>query len=237
MDLFSTIYIYCLPWPHHLYSSNRPAGNRSFWETTQSSSVPHPPGLLRTLIQGSMWRLQTLCTSPTCHQENFKLFVTQLLRCGYNHTVITKIVANLTSNHLMPTTPTLSSPNNLFLHVDFTPANNLCLLHHIFYWTIEAPQGDAHLSTLRNKNGNLLDAYHLIIAYHPFPNLRNIAWCLSLDHRLPPFSKPSQHSLPLQISVTNLYDWNAKLCRLKVFLFLKWLFHNKSSKSSSVCPN
>jgi hypothetical protein len=130
----------------------------------------HPPGVLKGLVKGALFRIDTLCHSPERRLHHKKMFFKRLYRRGYRPATILPLLRR----HDKKSIPVQSNERQLFLHCDFTPSKNWSTIRSIFSSTVAHPPSEPPLPALRNRFGHRLDPYRLIVAYHRLPNLRNL---------------------------------------------------------------
>ena len=143
----------------------------------------HPPGVLKGLVKGSLFRIDTLCASPERRVHHKMMFFKRLYRRGYRPATILPLLRH----HNKKSLSSRSTERPIFLHCDFTPSTHWKIPRSTFSSTIEFPPSEPPFSALRNRFNLPLDPTRLILAYHRLPNLRNLLCARKFRHEpLPP---------------------------------------------------
>ena len=142
----------------------------------------HPPGLLRGIVHGLIFRIYTLCTDRDDKKHRTQLFLLQLLRRGYhrNHLLpLFKEAMVRAKNYEGVTTQTLAERNSLrrslFFHLPYHPQNpSSQAIQSSWHSHVANPDHGRPLSEVKNYEGTRIGVDRLIIAYNRPPNLGNI---------------------------------------------------------------
>jgi hypothetical protein len=142
----------------------------------------HPPGVLKGIIYGSIFRIRRLTTDlDVCHR-NIQDLYRRLLKRGYPPSTLRPIFAEgLARDHsrqpaVLPDTDTPATPHPFFLHVPYHPQDPPSHeIQRLFRETCISPAADAvPMSELCNSEGHPLGNDRLIIAYSRPRNLANL---------------------------------------------------------------
>lgn len=138
----------------------------------------HPPGVLKSLIYGTLLRCYRLSSHATTAEADVKRFLTRLVARGFPPSLVNGILSSALTklhNKSMPTTSVSSnSANALFLHLPFHPLDPSSRdIQTIFRETMDHPRGEPPLSLLHNKAGVRFGNTRMIVAYSRPRNLGN----------------------------------------------------------------
>ena len=170
----------------------------------------HAPGVSTGLIHGHFFRVMLLCTHQHDINRELSSFLQRLLDRGYTLPYLLPIFLSAEQKALshrstylqQQTNPLPNHPRQLthndaaFLHLPFHPANPpSTTIQHLWRSTILAPPTKPPFSTLRNREGHLLDVKRLTIAYSRAPNLGNILSCRILRARIRDYTDKDHHPI------------------------------------------
>jgi hypothetical protein len=141
----------------------------------------HPPGLLKGLIAGMIYRILRLTTDAADIRSDIQSLYNRLCRRGYSCETLSPLFANAYNNvhrKLLNRTTvdeTTTTENRIFLHI---PYNQLgpsrrrlqALFHHHF----NHPKNEPQLHDLKNFEGDYCPTRRLVIAYHKQLNIKNV---------------------------------------------------------------
>ena len=142
----------------------------------------HPPGLLRGIVYGLIFRIYTLCTDRVDKKHRTQLFFLQLLRRGYHRNHLLPLFQEAmvrAKNYEGVATQTAadrtSLRRSLFFHLPFHPQNpSSQAIQAAWHSTVANPEHGRPLSEVKNYKGTRIGVDRLIIAYNRPPNLGNI---------------------------------------------------------------
>lgn len=145
----------------------------------------HPPGILRGLVKGMLYRFKTLCSDPVdqrCHTQN--LYNHLRLR-GYHPNGLRPIFAEGLSALYPDTAPLTMHPpqpahppdaHPLFFRIQYHPSDPpSSTLQQIWRTSLFKPPGSRPLSDLDSSHRNgKIKTNRMIVCYNRAPNLENL---------------------------------------------------------------
>jgi hypothetical protein len=145
----------------------------------------HPPGLLRGLIIGMVFRILRLTTHLSDARDDIKQLYFRLHNRGYQRTTLVPLFESaysLVRRHLRsPPLNPLAAPapdplrNSVFFHVPYNRLDpSRRTLQLLFRECLLKPIGETPLPALRTDDGYACDLDPLIVCYHQQFNLKNI---------------------------------------------------------------
>ena len=133
----------------------------------------HPPGLLKGMIFGMIYRIRRLCSEKEDQDKFIKEYYVSLIRRGYDRTTLLPIFDS--ALHLRQKRQQRDQKRQVFFHVKYHPKNTPpSMIQKIWRQTIAEPPNSAHLSKLRNFTGHPTGITSLVIAHSRSPNLGNL---------------------------------------------------------------
>ena len=142
----------------------------------------HPPGLLRGIVYGLIFRIFTLCSTQADMKSRTEQFFLQLLRRGYhrNHLLPLFEEAIVRSKNYDGSQPDAVAQRtnlrkSLFFHLPYHPLNpSSKMIQSAWHSTVANPDNSRPLSEIKNYSGTEIGIDRLIIAYNRPPNLGNV---------------------------------------------------------------
>jgi hypothetical protein len=154
----------------------------------------HPPGVLKGLVFGMIYRTIRLSSDDTTHHIDINNLLTRLMSRGYDQTYLIKLInkayIDIRKKYLMRNhTPTTTrQPQRLIIddlerddrmvlfHLDYHPQDPpSSYIQNLFYDQIYFQTGLPDLPDLRRPDTNeKIGINRLVVCYHRFPNLGNI---------------------------------------------------------------
>ena len=145
----------------------------------------HPPGVLRGMLKGMIYRFKTLCTLPSDQKHYILQFYRHLIHRGYKPDSLTPIfneaVAQVyaTQPALLPLgapPPPAPARHPLFFHLQYHPSDPPSNdLQRIWRRTLFRPAGSRPLSDLDSSHRRgKIGTDRMIICYNRPPNLENL---------------------------------------------------------------
>ena len=145
----------------------------------------HPPGVLKGLVKGMIYRFMTLCSHPSDQRRHINQFLNHLLIRGYKRAGLVPIFNEaLTAYSNLPLEPAaqpLQPPrppdvHPLFLHIQYHPNDPpSTALQKIWRTTLYQPPGSRPLSDVDSSHRRgKLGTNRMITCYRRAPNLENL---------------------------------------------------------------
>ena len=148
----------------------------------------HPPGLLRGMINGYVYRINTLCTKPTDKKQRMQKYFNSLIARGYDPDNL-KTLFHQAQMKKGAQDKNRSDGNRIFFHVRFHPKNiPPATIQKIWKTTISSPANEKPLSELENFHGIKTSIDTLVISQSRSPNLGNLLSYRKLKDTGPPAS-------------------------------------------------
>ncbi len=153
----------------------------------------HPPGVIKGLIAGMVYRIFRLTTEAGNRKEHLQRFFTRLVARGHLpdrikpifDTCIRRRLANTPSN---TTQRNKEKSNPVFLHLTYHPLDPPSkVIQKLFHKHVLMPDSknpyQKPLAELENKEGKATGIDRLIVCYHRPPNLGNMLSPRKFDSR------------------------------------------------------
>mmetsp|Transcript_13953 Transcript_13953/g.33748 ORF Transcript_13953/g.33748 Transcript_13953/m.33748 type:complete len:278 (-) Transcript_13953:8-841(-) len=145
----------------------------------------HPPGVLRGMIKGMIYRFKTLCTRPSDQKQHILQFYRQLIQRGYkpdgltplfNEAVAQVYATDPTLRPLGAPPPRAPAQHPLFFHLQYHPNDPPSTdIQRIWRRTLFRPAGSRPLSDLDSSHMNgKIGIDRMIVCYNRAPNLENL---------------------------------------------------------------
>ena len=151
------------------------------------SNSCHPPGLLKGMINGHVFRVRTLCSKKSDQQLKLQEYFRCLVARGYDPEVLKKLFRVAQVQRI--TKERSSDRKRIFFHTRYHPKNTSPAdIQKLWKTAISTPFGDIPLSNMRNYFGKKTGIDTLVISQRRSPNLGNILSYRKLDDTGPPAS-------------------------------------------------
>lgn len=136
----------------------------------------HPPGVLKGLIYGMLWRINKLTTNSDARAAYIQNFYRRLRARGYSNSVLSPLFDTaISQTDKRRQQPTTTVPDPIYLHLPFHPSDPPSrYLQSIFRSTLLEPPGEPRLPLLENKKRARIGLERMVVAYHRPRNLGNI---------------------------------------------------------------
>ncbi|CAJ1951530.1 unnamed protein product [Cylindrotheca closterium] len=145
----------------------------------------HPPGVLRGMIKGMIYRFKTLCTLESDQKKHILQFYRHLVQRGYKPdgltTIFNEAVAQVYGSSITPPPPGALQPpapslHPLFFHLQYHPSDPPSHdIQRIWRRTLFRPAGSRPLSDLDSSHRRgKIGIDRMIVCYSRAPNLENL---------------------------------------------------------------
>ena len=132
----------------------------------------HPPGLLRGMINGHVYRIRKLCTHPPDQLEKLQRYFRCLLARGYDRDQLRRLFYEASSKKRAKES---SDKNRLFFHIRYHPKNiSPRTIQMSWRNTIQSPPNATSLKDMKNCFGVRTGIDTLVVAQSRSPNLGNL---------------------------------------------------------------
>ena len=151
------------------------------------SNSCHPPGLLKGMINGHVFRIRKLCSKKTDQRQKLQEYFRCLVARGYDPETLKKLFRTAQMKHSRREQK--SDKQRIFFHTRYHPKNTRPAdIQKLWKTAICAPTGDINLSDMRNCFGRKTGIATLVRSQRRSPNLGNILSYRKLDDTGPPAS-------------------------------------------------
>jgi hypothetical protein len=163
----------------------------------------HPPGLVRGIVLGMIYRIHSLCSDKDDVRNRTVELYQQLIHRGYSRNILVPLFKEAIARATTPTNPTAAAAaaevteeqtatlrRSLFFHLKYHPLNPASsAIQRAWQNTIANPPHSRPLAEVRNHAGTPIGIERLIIAYQRPFNLGNLLSYRKLkDNSGPPVS-------------------------------------------------
>ena len=155
----------------------------------------HPPGLLPGIVQGTLFRIFTLCSDHEDRILHTKVFFKRLQAWGYKSDQIKQLFYKAISRakqYSGPTTATENDHSTVIFHLPFHPNDPPSYkIQQAWRDTIASPKYHMPLPDMRNQKSRAkCNIQRMIISYHRPMNIGNLLSHrnLNTNHTAPPVS-------------------------------------------------
>jgi hypothetical protein len=141
----------------------------------------HPPGLLKGLIAGMIYRILRLTTDAADIRSDIQNLYNRLRRRGYSSETLSPLFAtayNHVHRKLLKRTTvdnTTANKDRIFLHIPYNRLDpSRRQLQALFHHYLNHPKNEPQLHDLKNFEGDYCPTRRLVIAYHIQLNIKNV---------------------------------------------------------------
>ena len=148
----------------------------------------HPPGLLKGMINGYVYRINQLCTKPSVKKDKMQSYFNYLLARGYDPAKLSLLFHNAQLKKPVQK-KTDTDGTKIFFHMKFHPKNiHPSTIQKIWKNTVCSPAGQKPLREIENCYGIKTGIDTLVISQSRSPNLGNLLSYRKLKDTGPPAS-------------------------------------------------
>jgi hypothetical protein len=142
----------------------------------------HPPGLLKGLIAGMIYRILRLTTDAADIRTDIQNRYNRLRRRGYSCDTLSPLFADAYNNvykklhnHTTVDPTATTTENRIFLHIPYNQLDpSRRRLQALFHHHLNHPKNERQLHDLKNFEGYYCPTRRLVIAYHKQLNIKNV---------------------------------------------------------------
>ena len=133
----------------------------------------HPPGLLRGMINGQVFRIRKLCSKKSDQRDKLSRYFNCLLARGYDKDLLLRLFREAQTKR--PKKQKIHDGQKIFFHLRYHPKNpEPAFIQKLWKTTVAEPPGDIPLRNLRNCFGIKTGIDTLVISQSRSPNLGNL---------------------------------------------------------------